>query len=68
MCHDMSTYTAPARMLVQFRAAKTGIEKIDALAADLGVTRSDVIREALALALADPARVEDRIERKKQAL
>lgn len=57
-----------ARQMVQIRMRTTAVDRLDAMATELGVTRSDVIREALAIALADPAKVLDRIERKKQSL
>lgn len=44
------------------------VDRLDKMAEELGVTRSDVIREALAVALGDPSKVIDRINRKKETL
>ena len=51
--------------MVQVRIRPAAVQMLDQIAVDLGVTRSDVIREACFLALADPTRLRDRIERKK---
>lgn len=56
------------RVPVQIRMNKTGVEKLDEIARAEQVTRSDVIRVCLAIALADPAKIHDHLARKKANL
>ena len=53
---------------MQIRMNRAGVEKIDELADQAKATRSDVIRVALAIALADPDKIVATLERKRQQL
>jgi hypothetical protein len=44
----------PLKRLIQVRLADSGIDKMDSLAEEYGLTRTDVIRAALSVAFSSP--------------